>query len=137
LDSNRRVIIDGVELELGSPENFKARETMKLFTVSQGNFMMFSLCEVFSNRLQRKERKAYCSVDKPRRLLESITREYRRKGPECSGEEHIEYTNDGWKNEVANCEKDRINHWIRYDAYDPNWPMKHLQSPPWVELLKS
>jgi hypothetical protein len=97
---------------------------------------MFFLCDVFSKVMSQKERKPYCRGDKPPRLLESITRDNRRKGPECSSEEHIEQTSHGRKNEVANYEKDGINHWIRYNAYDPYWPMKHLQSPPWVELLK-
>lgn len=97
---------------------------------------MLSLCDTFSEILQQNERKAYSSVDKPCRLLESVIRNNRRKAPKCSSENAIEHTSNGRKNEVANYEKDGINHWIRYDAYDPYGPMKYMQSPPWVELSK-
>ena len=96
---------------------------------------MLSLCDAFSEVVPQKERKAYCGVDKPRRLLESVTRDYCRKGPECSREKAIERTSNGRKNEVADYEKDGIDHWIRYNANNPYGPMKHLQSPPWVKLL--
>ena len=95
---------------------------------------MLSLCDPFSEVVPQKERKAYRSVDKPRRLLERVTRDNCREGPECSREKAIKRTSNGRKNKVADYEKDGINHWIGYNTYNPYGPMKHLQSPPWVEL---